>query len=687
MADIVVSASIETNGALAGARSFNSALGTMRTSVGQTSRQFGDMNRSILTLRNSLIGLAGAWAVREVIQAGDAYSNLKARLQLVAGEGESAAGIMAGLNAAAARAKAPISDLTEVFTRNAQALRAMGRDSAEGIRLTETLSKVTAISGASAQQSSAAMMQLSQAIASGRFQGDEFRSVAENLPEIMRILQKETGKTAGELRKLASEGKLTGDVLVNALYNAAEEVDTKFQTLPDTVGRAWTRLTDVFSQTMGAAAEAGSATKSWANMLNELTTWLQSNDGISVFQTLANVVGLVGEGFGGAVHNIRRMAEESRLAAEQADKDALSWTSLWQSVKNAYNALNDKFNRVQEHYLPGTKARREQAEMNLNWQDATTVTRGDAVLAASPSGPKRKIEFGAGEDIEGAKNQEKRLARLRSELTKNLEVERLRAAVTRAEIDGNTTLAQTLRTQLEIRSRISEEARQADPAKAAALEEEIRLQNALEIQLRATQEVQERNAAFAQDFASTITNGMSRAVTEGGNLTGTLKNIGVELANVALKSAVFDPMQKSLSSLVGGGMNQGGFDIGSLFSSATTSGWTPTVTMFASGGIVDSPTMFGSGGKLGVAGEAGPEAILPLKRGADGSLGVSASGANSAPPVTFNVSIAGDATDETVAKMQAVAAMAVAKLSPGIVRESVTSVRREIVRDRNFLRR
>jgi tape measure domain-containing protein len=88
-------------------------------------------------------------------------------------------------------------------------------------------------SGTSAEAASGAFLQLSQALGSGTLQGDEFRSVAEQVPGILRLVAGEMGVTVGELKKLGSEGKITSDVLINALAKGFDENSSKIKTLLD----------------------------------------------------------------------------------------------------------------------------------------------------------------------------------------------------------------------------------------------------------------------------------------------------------------------------------------------------------------------------------------------------------------------------------------------------------------------
>ena len=128
---------------------------------------------------------------------------------------------------------------------------------------------------------------------------------------------------------------------------------------------------------------------------------------------------------------------------------------------------------------------------------------------------------------------------------------------------------------------------------------------------------------LSESFGSQIAGALKSAAISGREFDDVLRRIGLNLAGMALEQGL-----KPLQSLAG-----------SLFSSLL-GGLLPFakggVVPFASGGVVSAPTYFPAAGGLGVMGEAGPEAILPLRRGADGSLGVAAGGA--APvSVVFNV--------------------------------------------------
>lgn len=102
-------------------------------------------------------------------------------------------------------------------------LRPLGKTLEEIQTTYEGFNAVAIASGASAQEASSAFLQLSQALGSGRLQGDEFRSIAEQVPGILKLVSDEMGVTVGELKKLGSEGKITSDVLINALAKGFDD--------------------------------------------------------------------------------------------------------------------------------------------------------------------------------------------------------------------------------------------------------------------------------------------------------------------------------------------------------------------------------------------------------------------------------------------------------------------------------
>lgn len=128
-------------------------------------------------------------------------------------------------------------------------------------------------------------------------------------------------------------------------------------------------------------------------------------------------------------------------------------------------------------------------------------------------------------------------------------------------------------------------------------------------------------SSLAKEFSSELSKGLQSAVISGKDLHSILSKVALNLSSSALSSAL-KPLENQLSSSI----------------TSLISGTSAGVTPFAKGGVVSSPTMFAMGGAgLGVMGEAGTEAILPLQRGSDGRLGVALTGSGTQPNITVNV--------------------------------------------------
>jgi len=133
----------------------------------------------------------------------------------------------------------------------------------------------------------------------------------------------------------------------------------------------------------------------------------------------------------------------------------------------------------------------------------------------------------------------------------------------------------------------------------------------------------------AERFSTSMASAFARSVTSGRTFEDTLRNLALRLSDLAL-SAALKPIAASLTDGLSG-------LFGNLFNGGGLQAATGAVKPFASGGVIGTPTYFPlSPGGLGLAGEAGPEAILPLARGPDGRLGVSASGGG-APSVVVQI--------------------------------------------------
>ncbi len=192
-----------------------------------------------------LIGLTigskvAEWA-KEFVTTADAINLMQSRLKQFVETGESTDALFRQIQMSANAAGTQLESTLSVFGQFAKAGQDMGLSNDQVLKLISNLQKMALVSGASSESAAAAIYQLSQSFASGVLQGDEFRSVAEQMPTVLDNLAKKLGVTRAELRKMSSEGKI-GQEQLALLAGEFTEVDVQAAKLPRTVEQASTAL-------------------------------------------------------------------------------------------------------------------------------------------------------------------------------------------------------------------------------------------------------------------------------------------------------------------------------------------------------------------------------------------------------------------------------------------------------------
>lgn len=187
---------------------------------------------SISSLERSLSGIgaavAGAFAVGEIVGFGDSIIGLQNKLRSLTGDQALVSSMFKDITNIAGAARAPLRETGDLYFRIARAAKDLGITQQETADITQSLAKSMSMTGMTAQESAGALLQLGQALQSGRFQGDELRSVLENMPIVSKAMADELGVTIGQLRKLGSEGKITSDIFVRAMQKNKKSIDDAF---------------------------------------------------------------------------------------------------------------------------------------------------------------------------------------------------------------------------------------------------------------------------------------------------------------------------------------------------------------------------------------------------------------------------------------------------------------------------
>lgn len=236
-------------------------------------------NIGLRQLVGTMFALSGAGtAIVGIAQLGDQYQSMINKLTLVTNSAEEARNRLASLTDIAKGSYSDLQSTTQLYTRLDMALKQTGGSASEAMQITQTLTKTVALAGLTTAESSSALLQISQAFNKGKLDGDEFRTVMETMPSLADALARKLGVTRGELLKLAPQGKITGEVMKQALLEASEVIDQKFANLTPTVAMQLQNLqTEVqtyfgamFKDT-GLAETFGNAIKYIANNLEVAT--------------------------------------------------------------------------------------------------------------------------------------------------------------------------------------------------------------------------------------------------------------------------------------------------------------------------------------------------------------------------------------------------------------------------------
>ncbi|MFW1904053.1 tape measure protein [Acinetobacter baumannii] len=225
----------------------------------------------------SLAGyMAGLVTVSSAISKMDTYTGLQNRLKLVTNN-------QAELNKAtedtfqiAQKTYSAWDSVLQVYQRFSDNAKTLNLTMDDTARLTETVSKAVAISGASAEAADAALVQFGQALASGTLRGEELNSVMEQTPALAKAIAQGMGITVGELRSVAAEGKITSQEIVKALKNVQNDVDALFARTDITIGQSLTLLNNEITKFVGEAGQGSGAAQALSGSIQVLAENLES---------------------------------------------------------------------------------------------------------------------------------------------------------------------------------------------------------------------------------------------------------------------------------------------------------------------------------------------------------------------------------------------------------------------------
>lgn len=197
-------------------------------------------NGLLSTIKKIAVAAGGIVGINKVQNISDKLASTKARLNLLVDDGGSVDVLEQKIMASAQRSRSVYFDTASAVAKlGLNAGNAFNGDMNQVIAFMEQVNKQFVIGGATAQEQSNAMIQLTQAMASGVLRGEELNSVFEQAPGIIQSIADYLDVSIGEIRAMAAEGQLTADVVKNAMFAAADDIETKFSNMPKTWGQIW----------------------------------------------------------------------------------------------------------------------------------------------------------------------------------------------------------------------------------------------------------------------------------------------------------------------------------------------------------------------------------------------------------------------------------------------------------------
>ncbi|UNU73281.1 tape measure protein [Moraxella nasovis] len=244
----------------------------------EASKQAGGLSKAYGLLKTAVVGYLSIGVASNITNTADAMTTLTSQIRIATNSTDEYNKAFQSVREIANANGTSMQAVGELYTANTRALSQLGKSQDEVIHFTKNLTLAMRVGGGSAEGQAAAIRQLGQALASGTLRGDEFNSVAEQAPEIMNILAKHLKVTTGELKDLAKKGKITADVLYNAMAGATDNLSEKAAKMPMTIAQArqvveneWGVMVETFVNQTGITDTLAKIVISIAQLIPKIT--------------------------------------------------------------------------------------------------------------------------------------------------------------------------------------------------------------------------------------------------------------------------------------------------------------------------------------------------------------------------------------------------------------------------------
>lgn len=278
----------------------NRALASTSSKIGLLSKTYASAEQTFSqSFKGAFIGLAGAFTLRNATSLADQYTSIENALKSTGLTGKQLTDVFDGLYAAAQRNSTPIASLVQLYSRLSFNQKELGTDTQGIIHFTDTISQLLRAGGTSAQEASGALLQLSQALGSSRIQAEEFNSIVDGAPTILRAAAigiEEAGGSVSKLRQLVIDGKLSNEAFFRGIEIGAGEITKNLDGTSKTVAQSMTNLYNSMVKAVGRFNESTEATNTFGQALEELSSTIDNIDMDNLVTNVNNVVGALKDG-------------------------------------------------------------------------------------------------------------------------------------------------------------------------------------------------------------------------------------------------------------------------------------------------------------------------------------------------------------------------------------------------------
>tara|TARA_R110002126_G_scaffold151295_3_gene298314 strand:+ start:14520 stop:18344 length:3825 start_codon:yes stop_codon:yes gene_type:complete len=243
-------------------RRLENELNGVDDTIRRTDASTNSFSGNVGKLRTAMSGLTGLLAAAgigigaaEIIEMSDAFVTLEAKVKLATGEGAAFVTGFQGVTDIAKETFTSIENTGELFARITQASESLGLAQGEILSVTKTINQAIQLSGGSAASADAAIVQLVQGLQSGQLRGEEFNSIMEQSPRLAQAMADGLGVTRGELRAMAADGKLTSEVVIEAVRSQTQTINDEFATLPTTFANSVQNMKTTVFELVGSLNE------------------------------------------------------------------------------------------------------------------------------------------------------------------------------------------------------------------------------------------------------------------------------------------------------------------------------------------------------------------------------------------------------------------------------------------------